>query len=47
MSIDTAHFQELLLEERQRVERAIAPERLDAYPWASLCIDCKREAERG
>jgi RNA polymerase-binding transcription factor len=25
----------------------IAPERLDAYPWASLCIDCKREAERG
>ncbi len=26
--------------------RAIAPERLEAYPWASLCIDCKREAER-
>jgi DnaK suppressor protein len=25
----------------------IAPERLDATPWASLCIDCKREAERG
>ena len=25
----------------------IAPERLEAYPWASLCIDCKREAERG
>jgi len=21
--------------------------RLEAYPWASLCIDCKREAERG
>ena len=26
--------------------REIAPERLEAYPWASLCIDCKREAER-
>jgi RNA polymerase-binding protein DksA len=26
--------------------KEIAPERLDAYPWASLCIDCKREAER-
>jgi RNA polymerase-binding protein DksA len=25
----------------------IAPERLEAYPWASLCIDCKRESERG
>ena len=25
----------------------IAPERLEAYPWASLCIDCKRRAERG
>jgi len=24
----------------------IAPGRLEAYPWASLCIDCKREAER-
>jgi len=24
----------------------IAAERLDAYPWASLCIDCKRQAER-
>ncbi len=24
----------------------IPPERLEAYPWASLCIDCKREAER-
>jgi RNA polymerase-binding protein DksA len=24
----------------------IDPERLEAYPWASLCIDCKREAER-
>lgn len=26
--------------------RPIAEERLEAYPWASLCIDCKREAER-
>ncbi len=25
--------------------REIAPERLDAYPWASLCIDDAREAE--
>jgi RNA polymerase-binding protein DksA len=24
----------------------IVPERLEAYPWASLCIDCKRQAER-
>jgi RNA polymerase-binding protein DksA len=23
----------------------IAPGRLEAYPWASLCIDCKRRAE--
>jgi DnaK suppressor protein len=21
--------------------------RLEAYPWASLCIDCKRKTERG
>jgi RNA polymerase-binding protein DksA len=27
--------------------REIAAERLDAYPWAALCIECKREAERG
>jgi DnaK suppressor protein len=27
--------------------RQIQSERLDAYPWASRCIDCKREAERG
>ena len=27
--------------------REIAVERLEAYPWASLCIDCKRQAERG
>lgn len=26
--------------------REIATDRLEAYPWASLCIDCKREAER-
>ena len=26
--------------------RAIPEPRLEAYPWASLCIDCKREAER-
>jgi DnaK suppressor protein len=26
--------------------REIAPERLEAYPWASLCIDCKRATER-
>jgi DnaK suppressor protein len=25
----------------------IPAERLEAYPWASLCIDCKRQAERG
>jgi len=25
----------------------IAAERLEAYPWASHCIDCKRRAERG
>ena len=26
--------------------REIPAERLEAYPWASLCIDCKRQAER-
>jgi DnaK suppressor protein len=25
----------------------IAEERLEARPWASLCIDCQRKAERG
>jgi DnaK suppressor protein len=30
-----------------RCASAIPVERLEAYPWASLCIDCKREAERG
>ncbi len=27
--------------------RKIAPERLQALPWANLCIDCKRREERG
>jgi len=26
--------------------KEIAPERLEAYPWASLCIDDARKAER-
>jgi DnaK suppressor protein len=26
--------------------RPISPERLEAMPWATLCIDCKRLAER-
>jgi RNA polymerase-binding protein DksA len=30
-----------------RCGKQIAPERLEAYPWASLCIDDAREAERG
>jgi DnaK suppressor protein len=25
----------------------IPPERLEAMPWAMLCIDCKRKEERG
>lgn len=25
--------------------REIAQERLEAYPWASLCIDCAKQAE--
>jgi DnaK suppressor protein len=25
----------------------IAPERLEAMPWATMCIDCKRKEERG
>jgi DnaK suppressor protein len=29
-----------------RCGKEIAAERLEAYPWASLCIDCRREAER-
>ena len=27
--------------------RQIAEERLEARPWASLCIDCARQLERG
>lgn len=27
--------------------KQIAPERLEARPWATLCIDCQRERERG
>jgi DnaK suppressor protein len=27
--------------------RPIASERLEAMPWATLCINCKREEERG
>jgi RNA polymerase-binding protein DksA len=30
----------------QRCGRQIATERLDALPYAELCIDCKREVER-
>jgi len=30
-----------------RCGQEIPEQRLDAYPWASLCIDCKRESERG
>ncbi|HEU5477839.1 MAG TPA: TraR/DksA C4-type zinc finger protein [Gaiellaceae bacterium] len=28
-------------------DHEIPRERLEAYPWASLCIDCKRRAEGG
>jgi RNA polymerase-binding protein DksA len=27
--------------------KEIVPERLEAYPWAALCIDDARKAERG
>lgn len=27
--------------------KQITPERLEAMPWVTLCIDCKRLAERG
>ena len=27
--------------------RPIAPERLEAIPWAALCIECQRTAGRG
>jgi RNA polymerase-binding protein DksA len=30
----------------QSCGREIAPERLQAVPWARLCIDCKRREER-
>jgi DnaK suppressor protein len=26
--------------------KPVSPERLEAMPWATLCIDCKRLAER-
>ena len=29
-----------------RCGKPIAEERLEARPWASLCIDCQRDAER-
>jgi DnaK suppressor protein len=31
----------------ERCENAIGPERLEALPWATKCIDCKRLEERG
>jgi RNA polymerase-binding protein DksA len=31
----------------QRCGNPIAEERLEALPWAILCIDCKRKQERG
>ncbi|HEY7762184.1 MAG TPA: TraR/DksA family transcriptional regulator [Actinomycetota bacterium] len=30
----------------ERCGRPIAPERLDALPWATLCIDCKQGTGR-
>jgi DnaK suppressor protein len=30
-----------------RCGNPIAPERLEARPWAALCIDCQRREERG
>ena len=30
----------------QRCGDSIAEERLEALPWAMLCIDCKRKQER-
>ena len=30
----------------RRCGRPIAEERLEALPWATLCIDCKRQEER-
>ena len=31
----------------QSCGRPISPERLEAIPWATRCIDCKRREERG
>ena len=31
----------------QRCREPIGGERLEALPWATLCIDCKRKQERG
>jgi RNA polymerase-binding protein DksA len=31
----------------ERCGREISEERLEAIPWATLCIDCQREIERG
>jgi RNA polymerase-binding protein DksA len=31
----------------QRCGNSIGGERLEALPWATLCIDCKRKQERG
>ena len=31
----------------ERCGRLIAPERLEALPWAAHCIDCQREMGRG
>jgi RNA polymerase-binding protein DksA len=31
----------------QNCGRPISPERLEAIPWATHCIDCKRKLERG
>lgn len=31
----------------QRCGNPIAEDRLEALPWATLCIDCKRKQERG
>jgi DnaK suppressor protein len=31
----------------ERCRRPIAPERLEALPWAELCIDCKQRAGAG
>jgi RNA polymerase-binding protein DksA len=31
----------------QNCGQPISPERLEAMPWATRCIDCKRKEERG